>query len=234
MPLSADRGGVTRGRFITLEGGEGAGKSTQGRRLMERLAANGVETLATREPGGTPLAEAYRAALLAGAVAPLGVAAEALVFSAARIDHLDAKILPALLAGRTVVCDRFIDSTRAYQGALGDLDPHLIVALERVVVGSHLPDLTLILDLPSEIGLARAAERRGQGGLADRFERQDAVFHETLRAAFLDIAAREPGRCRVIDASGPEDAVAESIWQAVGHLFPEGSRVGLLGTDHQL
>jgi dTMP kinase len=204
-----------RGCFITFEGGEGAGKSTQVRCLVERLQAGGLDVLATREPGGTPLAETYRHALLSGAVAPFGPAAEALVFSAARIDHLDLKIAPALAGGAVVVCDRFIDSTRAYQGSLGHLDPRLIAALERVVVGRLRPDLTFILDLPSEIGLARAAARRTGGGAPDRFEGQNLAFHEGLRRAFLEIAASEPERCCVVDSTGPQAEVAEAIWQAV-------------------
>ncbi|WP_131116713.1 dTMP kinase [Lichenihabitans psoromatis] len=215
MSSSADLNGSSPGFFITLEGGEGAGKSTQSRLLVERLAASGLEAIATREPGGTPLAETYRTALLSGAIAPLGPAAEAIAFSAARIDHLDRKIAPALARGISVVCDRFIDSTRAYQGALGQLDPRLIAALECVVVGRHRPNLTLMLDLPSEIGLARAAARRGNGAVADRFEQQDLAFHDGLRRAFLNIATEDHGRCVVIDATRPPDAVAEAIWQAV-------------------
>lgn len=209
------------GRFITLEGGEGVGKSTQLRRLMDRLEAAGIPALATREPGGTPLAERYRAALLGGAIAPFGPAAEALVFSAARIDHLDAVIAPALARGVTVVCDRFMDSTRAYQGALGHLDSALVEALERTVVGACRPDLTLILDLPSELALARAAARRGAAQVADRFEREESSFHAALRRAFLAIAAADPARCRVIDAAGDADAVAAAVWEVVaGALFP--------------
>ena len=167
------------------------------------------------------MAERYRAALLGGAVAPFGPAAEALVFSAARIDHLDAVVVPALARGTTVVCDRFMDSTRAYQGALGHLDGGLLDALERAVVGSNRPDLTLVLDLPSEIALARAAARRGAGESADRFEREEDSFHETLRRAFLAIAAADPVRCLLIDAAGDPEAVAASIWDAVaGRLFP--------------
>lgn len=209
------------GRFITLEGGEGVGKSTQLARLMERLGAAGIPAMATREPGATPLAERYRTALLSGAIAPFGPAAEALVFCAARIDHLDAVIAPALARGTTVVCDRFMDSTRAYQGALGQLDSPLIDALERTVVGARRPDLTLILDLPSDVALARAAARRGTGQGADRFEREEVGFHDGLRRAFLAIAAAEPARCRLIDAAGDADAVAASIWRVVAEvLFP--------------
>lgn len=212
------------GRFITLEGGEGVGKSTQLARLMERLGAAGIPAIATREPGGTPLAERYRTALLGGAIAPFGPAAEALVFCAARIDHLDAVIAPALARGTTVVCDRFMDSTRAYQGALGQLETPLIDALERTVVGARRPDLTLILDLPSDLALARAAARRGAGQGGDRFEREEIGFHDGLRRAFLAIAAAEPARCRLINAAGDADAVAASVWRVVaGTLFPAGA-----------
>jgi dTMP kinase len=145
--------------------------------------------------------------------APLGPAGEALLFCAARIDHLDTTIRPALAAGTFVVCDRFADSTRAYQGAAGDLDPRLIRALERVTIGDTTPELTLVLDLPAEVGLARAAQRRA--GEADRFEGEALAFHETLRQSFLDIAAREPQRCAVIDATASPDAVAEAIWHVV-------------------
>lgn len=204
-----------KGHFITLEGGEGAGKSTQVRRLVGRLQERGIDALATREPGGTPKAEAMRTALLGGVVAPFGPAAEALVFAAARIDHLDRKILPALRDGRTVVCDRFIDSTRAYQGALGHVDQRLIAAIERVTLCSAMPHLTLVLDLPSDLGLARVSARRQNGAGADRFEREDAAFHTALRRAFLEIANQERDRCYVIDASRPPDEVADAIWRAV-------------------
>lgn len=218
-PAAAE--GVARGRLITLEGGEGAGKSTQVRRLVERLQGHGIGAMATREPGGTPLAESYRAALLSGAVAPFGPAAEALVFSAARIDHLDARIGPALARGQCVVCDRYIDSTRAYQGALGHLDPAFLAGLETVAVGTAMPDLTLVLDLPSEVGLARASRRRQGGAGADRFEKEERTFHDGLRLAFLGIAAREFGRCHVVDASADPDAVASAIWDVVAaRLFP--------------
>ena len=209
-----------RGGFITLEGGEGAGKSTQAARLVARLAARGLEAIATREPGGSPRAETIRAALLSGAVAPLGPTAEALMFSAARLDHVETKIRPALERGAFVVCDRFIDSTRAYQGALGRVDPTLVASLERVVVGASMPDLTLVLDLPPPTGLARARTRRGADAVADRFEREGEDFHGRLRTAFLAIAAREPERCRVIDADRPPDDVAEAIWTAVLSRFP--------------
>ncbi len=203
-----------RGRFITLEGGEGAGKSTQARLLADRLAELGIECVTTREPGGSPGAEQLRKALLSGLVEPLGPTAEAMVFSAARIDHLDALIRPSLARSAWVVCDRFVDSTRAYQGAQGKVDPALLRMLEKVVVGEDMPDLTLILDLPPETGVARAAARRGAEG-ADRFEKQDFAFHRGLREAFLAIAAREPERCVTINADQTPELVARDIWTTV-------------------
>ncbi len=222
MSSSAEAVRARPGRFITFEGGEGTGKSTQVRLLAERMAARGLDVLTTREPGGTPLAETYRDALLGGRVAPFGPAAEALVFSAARIDHLDRLIAPALEAGRTVLCDRFADSTRAYQGVLGALDPELIAQLELVAVGSYKPHLTLILDLSPETGMARAAARRAAGAAADRFEGQGRAFHDALRRAFLDIATAEHGRCSIVDASGSPEDVADQIWSIVaGRLYPD-------------
>jgi len=206
---------MTRGRFITLEGGEGAGKSVQGRRLAARLSALGIETVATREPGGTPHAERLRGLILSGRLREQGPAAEAIAFSAARIDHIDALIRPALERGAWVVSDRFADSTRAYQGAAGRLAPGLIDRLEQVVVGADRPDLTLLLDLPPEQGLARAAARRGVAEGADRFEAEGLEFHRTLRAAFLAIARGDPERCVVIDAGADEDSVAAAVWAAV-------------------
>lgn len=203
-----------RGRFITLEGGEGAGKSTQAARIVAALKGLGIPAIATREPGGTAKAEELRAALLAGIVAPLGPAAEALAFSAARVDHLDRKIKPALEEGVWVVCDRFADSTRAYQGALGHLAPQLIRAMENVVVGADRPDLTLMIDLDPEKGLARAAARRGDNS-ADRFEGQNTAFHRALRAAFVKIAADEPQRCALIDGARSENDVAAEIWHEI-------------------
>jgi dTMP kinase len=204
-----------RGRFITLEGGEGAGKSVQTRALARRLKALRIEVVSTREPGGSPRAEALREMILSGEAARYGPAGEALLFSAARIDHLDVTIEPALARGDWVVCDRFADSTRAYQGAAGRLDPAFVARLERIVVGPTWPDLTFILDLPAEQGLARAARRRGALDAPDRFEGEDLAFHETLRDAFLGIARAEPDRCVVIDAAGSEEDVAEAIWSLV-------------------
>jgi dTMP kinase len=210
------------GRFVTFEGGEGVGKSTQVERLRGRLGALGREVVVTREPGGSPRAEAIRASILAGRAKPFGPLAEAALFSAARADHLDRLIRPALARGAVVLCDRFADSTRAYQGALGDLDARLIRALERVVVGDTRPDLTILLDAPAQTGLARARRRRG-GAAADRFEAEEGTFHERLRRAFLDLAAAEPGRFVVVDADRPPEAVEDEVWAAV-----EGRLLGAL------
>jgi dTMP kinase len=214
-----------RGAFITFEGGEGAGKSTQVARLAATLRArSGRGVCVTREPGGSPRAEEIRAALLDGVAKPYGPFAEALLFSAARIDHLDRLIRPALARGETVLCDRFIDSTRAYQGAAGGLEPGLVAALERVVVGPTRPVLTLILDLAPEAGLARAAARgAGQGGGkgADRFEAEALDFHVRLREAFLAIARAEPERCAVIDAARDPDSVEAAIRETVAARLPD-------------
>lgn len=209
--------GVTRGAFITVEGGEGGGKSTQVRALVARLRRAGIDAIATREPGGSAAAEALREALLSGAFEPLGPRAEALLFAAARIDHLDLKINPALAAGSWVISDRFHDSTRAYQGALGELDPRFLASLERITLAGTRPDLTLILDLPPAVGLARAAGRRDANAAPDRFERQSLDFHQTLREAFLAIAANEPSRCVVVDATQPQEDVEQAIWDTIVH-----------------
>lgn len=211
-----------RGAFITLEGGEGAGKSTQLRLIVEHLRRAGFEAISTREPGGSPGAEILRETLLSGVLKPLGSAAEALLFAAARIDHIDITIEPALAAGVFVVSDRFADSTRAYQGALGNLDPRFMRALERITLGALRPDLTIVLDLPAETGLARAALRRRPGDPTDRFESESLQFHETLRAAFLEIAALEPRRCAVIDAAQPEAAVTQAIWDEISARLLQG------------
>ena len=203
-----------RGRFITLEGGEGAGKSVQAKRLATRLRDAGLEVVLTREPGGSEGAEAIRDVILSGSAARYGAVGEALLFSAARIDHIDETIAPALARGAWVISDRFLDSTRAYQGAGGELDSALIASLERVAVGACRPDLTLVLDLPVAEGLARARARRGAAA-ADRFEREGPAFHETLRRAFLAIVEAEPERCAVIDARPSEGEVAAAIWATV-------------------
>ena len=215
---------IPPGRLITMEGGEGGGKSTQAKALVARLRMAGLDAVATREPGGSNRAEAVRAVLLAGTFEHLGPRAEALLFAAARIDHLDVTIKPALAAGRWVVSDRFHDSTRAYQGAAGAVGPSFLAALERVTLAGLKPALTLILDVPAEVGLARAASRRqeswfdlGGSGAPDRFEKQSLGFHEGLRQAFLAIAADEPERCVVVDATATPADVEQAIWDTVEH-----------------
>ncbi len=200
------------GRFITFEGGEGAGKTTQVKRLAHRLRLLGHEVVETREPGGSPGAEAIRHLILNGIAKPLGTEAEALLFAAARDDHMVTTIRPALQRGAWVLCDRFIDSTRVYQGALGNVDPRLIRSLEKVVVGNDMPDLTIILDVNPEIGLARV-QQRGEG--TNRFEAESLDFHRQLRAAYRDITEQEPERCALIDANNTEDVIAVRIWKIV-------------------
>lgn len=202
------------GLFITLEGGEGTGKSTQARLLAQWLRELGREVVETREPGGSPGAEAVRHVLLSGAAQPLGPAAEALLFAAARADHVDRLIRPALEAGSDVICDRFIDSTRVYQGAVGAVAPDLLDALEDMAAGATRPNLTLILDVPPDIGLARAAAR-GKGAVADRFEKEGADYHAAVREAFLARAAAAPERCVVVDATADADAVADAVTRIV-------------------
>jgi len=203
-----------RGKFITLEGGEGAGKSTQAAMLAPRLEALEIAVQLTREPGGSPGAEVIRHILLSGAAKPLGAEAVAMLFAAARDDHVQCTILPALQKGKWVICDRFADSTRVYQGVLGHVDPRIINVLERVSVGNLAPDLTVILDLPVQMGVERARQRRGAAE-PDRFEAETTEFHQQLRDGYLAIAAKEPNRCVVIDATPAKEVVANSIWSVV-------------------
>jgi len=203
---------VTRGRFITFEGGEGAGKSTQLKRLAARLRGEGREVVATREPGGSPGAESIRELVLNGAADRWSPVTETLLMYAARRDHIERVIRPALARGQWVVCDRFADSTRAYQGAAGGTDAGLIAAMETFVLEDTRPDLTLIFDLPAKIGLERAVARPGA---EMRFESKGMAFHERLREAFLGIAKAEPDRCVVIDADGSLEAVEAAVWAAV-------------------
>lgn len=203
-----------RGRFITFEGGEGTGKSTQAHVLAVRLKSLGIAVTQTREPGGSPGAEVIRHVILSGAAKPLGAEAEAMLFAAAREDHIAHTIKPALDRGHWVICDRFADSTRVYQGVLGHVDPRLIKRLEKITVGDNKPDLTLILDAPADIGLARAHARRG-GGAIDRFESEDIAFHERLRDAYRQLAIGEPDRCVLVDASDTPERVTERVWSAV-------------------
>jgi len=210
--------GPGRGKFITFEGGEGSGKSTQIKMLAQRLEAAGVRNVRTREPGGSPGAEIIRHVLLSGVGKLLGPEAETLLFAAARDDHVRTVILPALNLGTWVLCDRFFDSTRAYQGSLGQVSPDILNALQRVTIGDLKPDLTIILDVPVEVGMNRAAVRRGSG-TADRFESEDMTFHEGLRAAYRKIAADDPERCVLIDATADADSVGQAVWSAVrAHL----------------
>ena len=198
-------------KFITLEGGEGGGKTTQAKRLVEALASAGIRAVATREPGGAPGAEEVRSLLVSGAPARWDPLTEALLHFAARREHLQRTIHPALAAGTWVVCDRFTDSTMAYQGYAQGLGRDTVERLESLVQGGRRPDLTLILDLPVEAGLAREQQRGG----SDRYARMGAEFHGRVRDAFRNIARREPQRCALIDATLPVDDVAAAIWTKV-------------------
>lgn len=212
---------MARGRFITFEGGEGTGKSTQLHLLAERLRGLGIEVVETREPGGTQGAEIVRRTILSGRVAMLGPFAEALLMNAARDDHLSEVIRPALESGKWVLCDRFADSTRAYQGTLGGVERGLLEAFERSVIGKDWPDLTLLLDLDPEVGLERARTvTRQTGDTADRFEDERIESHRKLRDAFRAIAGAEPDRCVLIDAGRTIVEVADDIWEAVSERLP--------------
>jgi dTMP kinase len=208
------------GKFITFEGGEGAGKSTQIRRLAARLEGAGLKVVTTREPGGTPAAEAVRDLLLSGRAAAMGPEGEAMLFAAARADHVQRVIRPALAAGDWVLSDRFTDSTRVYQGAEGKVPSETLDALERAAVGPTRPDLTVILDLPAEIGLRRVRARQtATGDSPDRFDSDELALHERRREAYLALAARDPIRYVVVDASRSEEEVADEIWRAVSSRF---------------
>lgn len=207
-----------RGIFISFEGGEGAGKSTQARALAARLRAEGKTVLLTREPGGAPGAEEIRQLLVTGEPARWTPVTEILLHFAARSDHLARTVRPALERGEWVICDRFVDSTTAYQGYGQGVPLPDIEWLTRFVVGDDAPRLTFILDVPVETGLARAASR---AGAETRYERMDLSFHERLRSAFRAIADHDPARCRVIDASLSPEQIEMTIWDAVrSHLLP--------------
>jgi dTMP kinase len=205
-------------RFITFEGGEGSGKSTQARLLLERLRAEGIDALMTREPGGSAFAEQIRALLLDAASAAHGVMAETLLFYAARADHLDKLIRPALAEGRWVVCDRFSDSTLVYQSMAGGLAREVVDALEKMIVAPTTPDLTLVLDVPPETGLKRAVERRQITGAPDAFETRDLAYHRRLREGFTALTRSEPRRCLLIDGTRGREVIAAEIWSHVGTL----------------
>ena len=204
------------GRFITFEGGEGAGKSTQAALLAERLRAGGIDIVLTREPGGTPGAEAIRALVVEGDADRWDATTEALLMNAARADHVARLIRPALAAGQWVVCDRFVESTLAYQGAGKGLAAADLLEAHRFATGNLWPDLTLVLDLPVAIGAARAAAR----GRLDRFDALGADFHDRVAASFVHVAHQEPDRVRLIDATGEVGTVAAAVWRAVEPLLP--------------
>lgn len=199
-----------RGRFITFEGPDGSGKSTQVRRLATRLETLGVPVVMTREPGGSPGADAIRHIVLSGAAEEMGVETEALLFAAARYDHVRSVIAPALQKGAFVLCDRFLDSTRAYQGSVPGLDQAFLAEVEAATTAGVRPDLTLVLDVPSEVSLKRLSERRSAEA-ADRFEKDGEEIFRARRQAFLDIAAREPDRCVVVAANGSIDEIGRRI-----------------------
>lgn len=207
------------GRFITFEGGEGSGKSTQARLLAAELSRIGISTEITREPGGSPFAEALRAVILDPNMPQHSALSEALLFYSARADHLDNTVRPALNAGQWVICDRFIDSTRVYQGEAGGLPGEIIDVLNHMVVSPTFPDLTFVLDIPAELGLGRAHSRRvdkiNPDTEADAYEKRDLAFHWKLREAFRAIAAQEPERCVLIDATQEPAAVFAEVWRAV-------------------
>lgn len=211
-------------RFITFEGGEGVGKSTQVKRLQANLEKVSIKAVRTREPGGTPRAEAIRAFILQGRSESWGAGAEAVLFAAARLDHVNQLIAPNLAAGRWVISDRFHDSTRAYQGLTGGVDDKLIGALETLALDGHTPDLTIVLDMGPEAAFKRVAQRAVEDGLAltgDRFEKEDLEWHKRLREGFLTIARENPDRCVVISADQTPDELEAAIWAAVQNKFPE-------------
>lgn len=210
---------MERGQFITFEGGDGVGKSTQIERLALRLEALGIACVVTREPGGTAFAERVREFILTGELPAHPPLAEALLFGAARVDHVEALIKPALASGQWVLSDRFADSTRAYQGAAGGVDLNVLVQLEMLTHEDCQPDLTLVLDLDPTAGRGRIAARAGGAAGTDPFEARDLAFQRRLRAAFLEIAEAETERCRVIDAAQPVEAVASAVWASVAGRF---------------
>jgi len=204
-------------RFISFEGGEGAGKSTQARRLAERLERLGHAVTLTREPGGAPSAEAIRELLVHGEIERWEPMSEALLHIAARVEHLAKTVRPALEAGRWVISDRYVDSTRIYQGIVQGVGIERVDELHGLALDGVMPDRTLILDLSVDEGLARAAARAGEG--EDRYERMSRSFHEALRAGYRQLARGEPERCRLIDAAADADRVAEQVWDEVVPLL---------------
>jgi dTMP kinase len=210
-----------RGRFITFEGAEGVGKTTQIARAAAHLRGRGIEPLVTREPGGTPLAEKLRALVLEPVHGPVNATTELLIMFAARASHVADVIRPAIASGRCVLCDRFTDATEAYQGAGRGVDRNWIRALAGIAHPGLEPDLTIVFDVPATVAIARLA---GRGAEQDRIEAEDAGFFQRVRAAYLDIAVREPGRVRVVDATRPEVEVAASVAALLDAVLAEGSR----------
>lgn len=208
------RGSVQLGLFITFEGGEGAGKSTQIARLAQKLWESGISVTVTREPGGSPGAEAVRHVILSGTAEPFGPFMEAVLFAAARADHVEQVIRPAVQRGEVVLCDRFTDSSRVYQGATGGIAPEVMESLQRIAIAGMTPDMTLLLDIDPGEGMRRAGSRRGLDK-PDRFEKESLRVHAERRAAFLAIAEAEPDRCIVVDASGTAEAVEHVVTAAV-------------------
>lgn len=206
------------GRFLSLEGGEGAGKSTQARALADALEARGIRTLVTREPGGSEGAEAIRALLMQGDVQRWSPHTEALLFAAARADHVEKTIRPAIGAGVWVICDRYLDSSRAYQGIAGGIDDAAVLALHAFGSRGLLPDRTFVLELPPEEGARRAAGRDGAG--ADRFAMRGDDFHIAVAAAFDRFATAEPDRFRRIDATRPPEVVTAALLDGLADLLP--------------
>jgi dTMP kinase len=211
-------------RFITFEGGEGVGKSTQVKRLLVRLNRLGIEAVRTREPGGTPKAEHVRAFILQGRSEAWGPGAEAVLFAAARLDHVNQLIAPTLGSGKWVISDRFHDSTRAYQGLTGGVDDKLIRGLETLALNGHAPDLTFVLDMDPVVAFNRVNARELEPALAqsgDRFEKEDLDWHRRLRQAFLDIAGANQDRCVVLPANQSEDALEDEVWDTLTRRYPE-------------
>ncbi|MEO5494338.1 MAG: dTMP kinase [Sphingomonas sp.] len=209
---------MERGRFLSIEGGEGAGKSTQVRRLADALRTRGVEVIVTREPGGSDGAEAIRDLLMQGAVNRWSPHTEALLFAAARADHVEKVIQPAVGVGTWVISDRYVDSSRAYQGVAGGIDDAAVLALHGFGSRGLMPDRTLVLEVPPELGAERASSRDGAG--ADRFAARERAFHEDVAAAFRRFAEAESDRVRMVDASGDADTVAAALLAEVADLLP--------------
>jgi dTMP kinase len=218
-----------RARFITFEGGEGVGKSSQVKRLLVRLNRLGIDAVRTREPGGTPTAEAVRAFILQGRSESWGPGAEAVLFAAARLDHVNNLVAPSLQSGKWVISDRFHDSTRAYQGLTGGVDTRLIDGLEDLALNGSLPDLTIVLDMDPELAFNRVNARELETalqGTGDRFEKEDLDWHRRLRQGFLAIAAANPQRCVVLPANQTEQALEDEIWDLMTRRFEELPELG--------